>query len=77
VIDDADPEYADALVARIDEAIVRARRRICPDLRPTASIVSVPWRPGETPDDLLHEADLALHERKARSRPRPRLVMTA
>jgi diguanylate cyclase (GGDEF)-like protein len=77
VIDDADPEYADALVARIDEAIVRARRRICPDLRSTASIVSVPWRPGETPDDLLHEADLALHERKARSRPRPRLVMTA
>lgn len=77
VIDDADPRYADALMARIEEAIVRARTRICPDLRPTASVVSVPWRPGETPDDLLYEADVALHAKKARSRHGPRLVALA
>jgi diguanylate cyclase (GGDEF)-like protein len=68
VMADADPQYADAVVQRIDHAIVRARRRICPDLRPTASVASVPWRPGETPDDFLHEADLALHAKKAESR---------
>jgi diguanylate cyclase (GGDEF)-like protein len=68
VIDDADSQYADAVVKRIDDAIVRTRSRICPDLRPTASVASVRWRPGETPDDLLHEADIALHARKAESR---------
>jgi diguanylate cyclase (GGDEF)-like protein len=77
VVNDADPQYADALVARIDEAIVRARTRICPDLRPTASVVSVPWRPGESPDELLHNADVALHAKKAESRPGPRLAFTA
>jgi diguanylate cyclase (GGDEF)-like protein len=77
VIDDADPEYADALVARIDEAIVRARRRICPDLTPTAGIVSVPWRSGQTADDLLHEADVALHANKAASGHGSRMVVTA
>ena len=77
VINDADPEYADAIVQRIDDAIARARRRICPDLRPTASVASVPWRPGETPDDFLHEADVALHAKKAEARLLPRLPESA
>jgi hypothetical protein len=72
VIDDAEPQYAEAVVQRIDDAIARARRRICPDLRPTACVTSVPWRPGETPADFLHEADIALHDEKARSRVQPR-----
>ena len=74
VINDADPQYADAVVKRIDDAIARARTRICPDLRPTASVTSVLWHPGETPDDLLHEADIALHGKKAESRLLPQLA---
>jgi diguanylate cyclase (GGDEF)-like protein len=77
VINDANPEYADAVVQRIAGAIVRARTRICPDLRPTASVASVPWQPGDTPDELLHEADIALHNKKAESRLLPHLAATA
>ena len=68
VLDDADPQYEDAVVQRIDDAIVRARTRICPELRPTASVASVRWQRGETADDFLHEVDVALHHRKAESR---------
>jgi diguanylate cyclase (GGDEF)-like protein len=77
VIDDADPEYADAVVQRIGDAIARARSRICPDLRSTASVAAVTWRPGETPDDFLHEADIALHGRKAEARLLPDVAVTA
>jgi diguanylate cyclase (GGDEF)-like protein len=77
VINDAEPQYAEAVVQRIDDAIARARRRICPDLRPTACVTSVPWRPGETPADFLHEADIALHDEKARSRVQPPVAETA
>jgi len=68
VIDDADAEYADVVVRRIADAIARTRSRICPDLRSTASVAYVPWQSGQTPDDLLHAADVALHARKAESR---------
>jgi len=68
VLNDADPQYTDAVVERIRDAIARARTRVCPDLRPTASVASVPWHPGETPGDFLHEADVALHAEKAESR---------
>ena len=77
VISDADPQYADAVVQRIADAIARARSRVCPDIRPTASVASVPWQPGETPDDFLHEADIALHGKKAESRLLPHLAATA
>jgi diguanylate cyclase (GGDEF)-like protein len=77
VINDAEPHYAEAVVQRIDDAIARARRRICPDLRPTACVTSVTWRPGETPADFLREADIALHDEKARSRVPPRATETA
>lgn len=65
VLDDADPQYTEAVVQRIDDAIIRARRRICPDLQPTASVASVEWQPGETAVDFLHEVDVALHHKKA------------
>jgi diguanylate cyclase (GGDEF)-like protein len=65
VLDDADPQYTAAVVQRIDDAIVRARRRICPDLRSTASVASVEWQPGETAGDFLHGVDVALHHKKA------------
>jgi diguanylate cyclase (GGDEF)-like protein len=74
VINDAEPEYADAVVQRIADAIARARGRICPDLRATASVASVSWQPGETPDDLLHAANVALHTRKLESRVAPDLA---
>jgi diguanylate cyclase (GGDEF)-like protein len=77
VINDANPQYADAVVQRVRDAIVVTRNRICPDLQPTASVASVQWRPGETPDDFLHEADIALHAKKAESRPLPHLPATA
>jgi diguanylate cyclase (GGDEF)-like protein len=77
VIDDAEHQYAEAVVQRIEDAIARARTRICPDLRPTASVTSVSWRPGETPADFLHEANIALHHEKARSRVPPRAAETA
>jgi diguanylate cyclase (GGDEF)-like protein len=77
VINDADPQYADAVLQRIDDAITRARSRICPDLPPTACVTSVAWQPGDTPDDFLHEADIALHGKKVESRPLPHLAETA
>jgi diguanylate cyclase (GGDEF)-like protein len=77
VINDADPAYADAVVHRIADAIARTRCRICPDLRPTASVTAVSWRPGETPDDLLHAANIALHARKVESRVGPDLAAIA
>jgi diguanylate cyclase (GGDEF)-like protein len=77
VINDADPEYADLVVQRIADVIARTRRRICPDVRSTASVAAVSWQPGESPDDLLHAADVALHARKAESRMTPDLAATA
>jgi diguanylate cyclase (GGDEF)-like protein len=68
VLRDADPRYADTVARRIGAAISRSRARICPDLQPTASIASIRWRPGETAEEFLRGADLALHERKAESR---------
>jgi diguanylate cyclase (GGDEF)-like protein len=65
VISDGDAEYADVLTQRIADGIALARRRMCPDLKPTASVAAVQWHPGETPDELLRQADTALHRRKA------------
>jgi len=65
---DADPDYADIVAQRITAAISRSRARICPDLPPTASVASVRWQPGESVDEFLRGADVALHETKAASR---------
>jgi diguanylate cyclase (GGDEF)-like protein len=77
VIDDADPDYADAVAQRIADAIARARSRVCPDLRPTATVAAVRWQPGQTSDDLLYATDVALHMSKVESRSAPDLAATA
>jgi diguanylate cyclase (GGDEF)-like protein len=74
VISDADPEYADAAVQRIADAIARTRSRICPDLRATASVAAVSWQPGQSSADLLHAANIALHASKVASRKAPYLA---
>ena len=75
VIDDTDPEHLDEVGQRIGDAIVRARRRVCPDLCPTASIASVEWQAGEAADDLLRRADEALHTTKLAGRERRNVVL--
>jgi diguanylate cyclase (GGDEF)-like protein len=71
VLNDADSQYTDTVVGRIGDAIVKARTRICQDLRPSASVTSVSWRPGEGPEELLREIDIALHGKKLESRDSP------
>jgi len=77
LINDADPQYAEAVAQRVGHAIMRARSRICPDLRPTASVASVLWQAGETPDDFLHRADIALRDKKAQTRQLPTVAEIA
>jgi len=61
----ATPGHAEELLRRIDRSVVQAREGICPDLPATASIAPVRWRPGETAEELLLQADVALHRKKA------------
>jgi diguanylate cyclase (GGDEF)-like protein len=68
VTSDSDPKDVEPLARRIEQAIATACARICPDLSPTASVTHVAWRPGETPEEFLHDADVALHAKKAESR---------
>lgn len=77
IVDDADREYATAIVDRIAGAIVRARTRLCPDLLATASIASVMWQTGQSADDLLHAADMALHGAKQASHTHRQVAATA
>ncbi|MHB8491632.1 MAG: GGDEF domain-containing protein [Solirubrobacteraceae bacterium] len=72
VIAGGDGASTDTVIARISEAIVRARERVCPDLTSTASIACAEWRAGDTADELLRKADIALHQEKARAHLRER-----
>lgn len=56
------------VIQRVQEAIERCRRRICPQLVPTASIAEVHWNKGDDSDAFMHRADVALHESKLQSR---------
>jgi diguanylate cyclase (GGDEF)-like protein len=56
------------MVPRLGAAVARARRKQCPNLRPTASIAVVMSRHGEDADSLLERADLELLEAKKASR---------
>jgi diguanylate cyclase (GGDEF)-like protein len=71
VLNDANSQYTDAVVRRIEDAIVKARRRICQDVRPTATVTSVSWEPGKSSEELLREIDIALHGKKIESRLSP------
>ena len=68
VLGDIDAERLQAIAARLQRAIVAARMRTCPDVIATASIAGVQWQPGESADQLLRRADLALHAVKERRR---------
>ena len=69
VLDDPEPGYADRLVGKLERDIAAARARLCPDLCATASVAAVACRPGASSSELLRVADVALHQRKGRSRP--------
>lgn len=58
------PHEIDALVARISQAIIHARIRICPDLTATASIGWTIWEHGDDVERLLHQSDAMLHDEK-------------
>lgn len=77
VMNDAEADEAEDAARRIREAIYRVRTRLCPDLRPTASVAIVTWSKGESPAELLHDADLALHEAKSKTYGLDRLDATA
>ncbi|MBI4898291.1 MAG: diguanylate cyclase [Actinobacteria bacterium] len=49
---------------RVREAIIRSRRRICPQLIPTASVAVVHWSESDDADAFMHRADVGLHEQK-------------
>lgn len=49
---------------RVRSAIIDARRRICPQIVPTASVATVRWREGDDADEFMRRADVALHDRK-------------
>jgi diguanylate cyclase (GGDEF)-like protein len=78
----ADPQ---SVIDRLGSAIAEARARICPDITPLASIGCAEWRPGDSVDDLLENADVALHEAKMNSHrergvtaePPPALIVAA
>lgn len=57
----------DELTKRIADAIADARRAICDDIMPTASIAYALPQEGDTPDDLIRRADEALHTAKSES----------
>ncbi|MBI4896741.1 MAG: GGDEF domain-containing protein [Actinobacteria bacterium] len=68
VVNDIRAEPLRQTARRLGDAVVRARSRVCPDLRPTASVATVEWMPGHSSADLILKADRALHEAKAGSR---------
>lgn len=63
-----DDDELEAVAARVREAVARARRRICPQLVPTASVAVVHWQPGDDADEFLRRADVGLHEQKVQSK---------
>lgn len=62
------PHEVNALVARMSQAIVHARIRICPEITPTASIGWTVWEYGDDADCLLRQSDETLHAEKSNTR---------
>lgn len=71
------PEDIGRFADRMAVAILHARQRICPDLRPTASVAVATFEPGDDADTLLNKADLALHESKVEAHRLREMRMTA
>ncbi|HEV7918773.1 MAG TPA: diguanylate cyclase [Solirubrobacterales bacterium] len=61
-------DEVDAVAARVRSAIERARLRICPELRPSASVAVIEWETGDSAEEFLEKADSALHVAKLESR---------
>lgn len=70
VFEQATEAHVAAVIKRLHKAIRHNRRRICPDLLPTASIGTVVWRRGETGTEFLARADRAMHDEKLETRSR-------
>lgn len=64
VTDVEDSDELERIADRVSEAIIRSRRRICPQLVPTASVAVVNWRDVDDADGFVHRADVGLHEKK-------------
>ena len=62
-----DSEEAEALADRVREAVRRERTKLCPDVRPEASVGIAQRRRGESARELVRRADAALHVSKIRS----------
>lgn len=63
---------ADEFAAKIATAIERARRTVCPDVNPSASVTYVLHEHGEEPEDFLQRVDGALHGAKLEVHPERR-----
>ncbi|MBI4897685.1 MAG: GGDEF domain-containing protein [Actinobacteria bacterium] len=73
VMTDAGANEATVAGNRIADAIRAVREKMVPEINPNASIGWAVWHEGESVDDLIAQADVALHERKVEShRVRPR-----
>ncbi|MGH2906176.1 MAG: diguanylate cyclase [Solirubrobacterales bacterium] len=57
---------------RIHSAIVRARRAVCPEVNPNASVTFVQHVFGETPEQFLRRVDDGLHDAKLDAHPERR-----
>jgi diguanylate cyclase (GGDEF)-like protein len=64
------PAHLETVVPRVREAVAHARRRICPDLPPTASVGFIAWQPGQTAEQFLASADGIMHDEKIDARAR-------
>lgn len=64
------PAHLQSVVPRVRETVAHARRRICPDLPPTASVGFIAWETGQTPEQFLASADAIMHDEKIDSRAR-------
>lgn len=65
VCDAATRAEAEAAARRIADAIAETRLEICPNINPTATVVTVESEPGDDAAALLYRADVALHAAKA------------
>ena len=68
VMTDAEADDAEHAARRIADAIQIARLTAVADVNPNASVGWTVWSHGQTVDDLIGAADVALHEAKRRAR---------
>lgn len=64
------PGHIESVIPRVRAAVSHARRRICPDLTPTASVGYVAWHPGQSAAQFLTAADGVMHDEKIETRQR-------